>query len=191
MTNRIHIHGIVKVDLDYRNIENQYHKNFDDDYQAAKGRKLIDGKVYLFDNEGHSIHGWGYINGKRYYCNEDGTLVTGWQNIDGKRYFLDPADGGAAHTGVFTRDKAGVMYFDNNGAMADGICELNGCDYLFAHHGDGQNAYATTGWYKDNATKNVYYFDSNGVEVLSCTKSLNRYSCSFDDNGVLKNYKKN
>ena len=164
-----------------------YRYYFDCNFRAAKGRTLINGKVYLFDEQGHIKTGWQEVDGKRYYCTQDGELLTGWQNIDGKRYYLDPGDGGAAHTGVYDKDsKAGIMYFLDDGSMADGIVTICGNKYLFTHHGNGENAYGSTGWYTDPKTNNRYYFNPyKGGKAETGLRSFGGYTYVFGDDGVL------
>lgn len=48
----------------------------------ARSLTVIDGKTYLFDQNGHTISGWYTApNGSRYYGGTDGQALTGWQEL--------------------------------------------------------------------------------------------------------------
>lgn len=57
---------------------------------------LLNGKWYLFNNQGLMTTGWQKVNNIWYYMAEDGDMMVGWQMIKGKWYYLNPIDGAMA-----------------------------------------------------------------------------------------------
>ena len=63
------------------------------------GEQEIDGKPYVFDNNGALKDGWQMINGKQYYFYADGTRAKYIQKIAGKRYEFSK-DGELQHSDI-------------------------------------------------------------------------------------------
>lgn len=86
-----------------------------DGSQAKQEWALLNGKWYLFDQNGKMVQRWAYVNQIWYYLdavngrceawlaadkwqvvlfdNATAAMTTGWQMIGGKWYYLDPANG--------------------------------------------------------------------------------------------------
>ena len=90
------------------------------------GRKEIDGKSYLFDEDGLLL-GWYSEAGGYGYLNPDGKKAEGWQTLCGETYcFID----GLAATGF--RDIDGkTYYFDRHGCMQTGWRQIGDFWYRF------------------------------------------------------------
>lgn len=85
---------------------------------AMTGFQAIEGKDYYFDNNGvMQQQGSTTIAGKKYLFLSDGSIFKGWiQLTDAWRLYFDPANGGAAATGVYSAN--GKTYlFDDNGIL--------------------------------------------------------------------------
>ena len=170
-------------------------------YAAATGITHIDGKAYLFDENGVEIlrSRTEVINGRKYWFQPDGSLMSGWCNLGSWTMYYDP----------------------NTYAGARGICEIEGIRYVFDENGvlvkggtpliDGKKYYADangvarSGWlrladwqmYFDPETYSAavgithvdgkaYLFDENGVEILkSRTKVINGKKYWFQPDGSL------
>ncbi len=88
---------------------------------AKDGKKKIDGKNYIFDDEGVMQTGW-YEDGM-YYLGEDGAMKTGW------KYLEEPTDDDEEweneYTGPMSTDGKYWFYFGSNGKK---YCPANGTD---------------------------------------------------------------
>lgn len=69
---------------------------------AAKQWALVDGKWYIFDQNGHMLTGWQNVDSFWYYMNSDGSMATGWIYVDNKWYCLAPS--GAMYASTTTPD---------------------------------------------------------------------------------------
>ena len=130
-----------------------WYKHLDGTY--TKGAwEFINGKWYLFDEEGRMIYDWkkegsnwyyfgdsedgamkiGWCYDKKsckwYYFNEEGIMQTGWIKIQDKWYHLD--DNGAMETG-WIKDKGKDYCLYSNGEMISD-CEI----YGYRFDGDGE-----------------------------------------------------
>ncbi len=96
--------------------ENKYYVNG----YVAKGATTIDGKLYLFDNNGaKAAKGWNTWNGKKYYVVDDNALLqTGFLTLDGNTYYFDSK--GRMATGI-TRVDGKKYYFYSDGTMAKNV----------------------------------------------------------------------
>lgn len=162
---------------------------FGDDFKAKKGFSLINGSTFYFDKYGHLQRGLQRINGRIYYLGgHDGRLITGWYSMGNNRYFFDVNQGGAAQTGWYYGDKAGVMHFDDNGVMSKGVTKVGDDYYVFTTNGRGLNAYKKYGWYTDKSTGKRYYFDidNGGKAVRGRSKLIGGVVYTFNDDGSLK-----
>ena len=86
-------------------------------YEAATGITHVDGKAYLFDENGVEIlkSRTEVINGKKYWFQPDGSLMSGWCKLGDWTMYYDP-ETYVAVTGTVTID--GVQYtFDANGVL--------------------------------------------------------------------------
>ena len=70
-----------------------------DGAMAKDGVVTVEGKTYLFDDEGHMMslpQGWSFVEGAWHYGMSNGTVKTGWLNEHGTWYYLDPKTGAMA-----------------------------------------------------------------------------------------------
>lgn len=127
------------------------------------------------------------IDGKVYYFNNYGQLQKGWMSFsDGNRYYFNPNNGGAAYTGWYQDGNAGIMYFNSDGAMQKGITQIEGKTYFFETHGNGKNAYKTTGWYSASNGDRYYFNPTENGAASTGTVMINGTQYTFDNNGVLQ-----
>ena len=172
-----------------------------EDYTAAIGLTGIDGKTYLFDQNGLLQTGSGtpVINGSKYWMNSDSSLNSGWLNMGSWRMYFNP-DTYAACTGLTELD--GKMYiFDSNGLMQTnaGTPVVDGAKYWINTDGSLSSGWLNLGgmrmYFRPDTFQsvensfyeidgNTYYFDQNGVMVTG-TREIDGYLCTFDQNGVL------
>lgn len=92
------------------------------------------GNFYYFDkNDGHMLTGDQTIDGKRYLFNENGIRITGMTAREDGSYYYDPATG-AMVTGWFSAaDK--TYYADAAGHIVTGIYEIDKQPYYFDETG--------------------------------------------------------
>jgi len=134
----------------------------------------IDGKWYLFDQNGYMLIGWQSRGGKWYYMNASGAMMTGWQRIGGSWYYLNSS--GAMQTG-WLKSGGKWYYLSNSGAMQTGWVPDCGKWYYMDSSGAMQTGWIQSGgkWYylysDGHMAVNVwvgnYYVDGNGVWVRS------------------------
>ena len=170
-------------------------------YEAATGLSKIDGKAYLFDENGVEIlkSRTEVINGKKYWFQPDGSLMSGWCDLGVWRMYFDPETYEAA-IGVKTIGEASYL-FDENGVLykGNGTPVFNGKKYFV------QDSKLMSGWLKladwqmyfnpetyEAATGlskidgKAYLFDENGVEILkSRTEVINGKKYWFQPDGSL------
>ncbi len=161
----------------------------------------INGKRYLFDNNGIMLTGWQTYCGKRYYFDEKGIMQTGLVPIDGKKYYFDPDgimktglqtvggnehyfnDDGSMEDGEWKEEDGFMHYYDANGkALKNGVFSLRNEKYLFDEKGIMQ-----TGW-QQVAGNYCLFHRENGEMLTDCTQD----GITIDENGnaVLNAYSK-
>ncbi len=89
---------------------------------------MIDGKWYIFNQDGHMLTGWQNIDNCWYMLNHDGAMLTGWFLYGGKWYYLMP-----------------------DGSMAKGWIYVNNHWYCFAADGTMYSSTITPDGYLVNA----------------------------------------
>ena len=163
--------------------------------KMATGQVLIDGKPYVFDENGilkpnatvsgwltdgknyyYFINnvmqtGWVKIDGKWYYFSSDGTMATGWITVSGKRYFLDRE--GIMKTG-WLFDGKNWFYLNNSGAMHTGWLQLNNKWYYLK-----ENGIMVTGQQTINGK--VYFFDASGAWTIGSVVKYVNYDRTFSE----------
>lgn len=176
----------------------------EESYPVKSQEKVIDGCVYLFDENGYLVTGFTQSGGKTYYYSENGStpengygkkikgLVTldskmyyfkddysmsyGWQTIDGKRYYFDTSTG-TAYIGL-KKINSKIYYFDKNRIMKKGWVGISGKKYYFTY--DGTMA---TGIRK--ISSHYYYFSRYGVMKTGWKNVKGRFYY-FSANGTAK-----
>lgn len=151
-------------------------------HEAATGIWSVNGKVYLFSNEGVLLYGLNRLNGKLYYTDGKGLLQTGWRTVGGKRYYF-----WSRNTSTYTRYEAaygkrtinGIWHlFSKDGALLIGLNTLDG--KLYYTDGSGR---LQKGWKTVNGK--TYYFDSSDYAAAIGTRTIEGKIYTFDTNGVL------
>ena len=106
-----------------------------DGSQAKQEWALLNGKWYLFDQNGKMVQGWAYVNQVWYYLDAvNGDAKLGWQLINGKWYYFDNAT--AAMTTGWQMIGGKWYYLDPvNGHMLTGRISVNGVWYSMAADG--------------------------------------------------------
>ena len=125
--------------------------------------KKINGKWYLFDENGEMQSGWAqasnsnasssnsYLAGWKYYgSSDDGSRVTGWIKTTGKKNFLNTADhskddqywfylkNGEAYASCMVNINNKTYAFDTDGVMLTGLVEVNNDEiFYFGKEDDG------------------------------------------------------
>ena len=143
------------------------------------GRQTIDGKVYIFGNDGAMMTGW-YKDpdtGKWCYLKKDGTFaVSEFVTDGGKKYYFNSK--GVMVTGKVTIND-NVYWFEASGAMKTGWQkDSNGNWNYFGTNG----VMAISTWVTTGGKK--YYFNSSGIMITGKKKVAGIYYL-FDDNGAL------
>lgn len=117
---------------------------------------LLNGKWYLFDQNGRMLTGWQTKNGHTYYMLDSGEMYIGWIKAGDYWYFLNRAtDGieGAVHTGwLVNNDK--TYYMNSSGAMVEGWQKIDDNWYYF-YPGSGNKAV--------NTVIDTFYVDNDGI----------------------------
>ena len=157
---------------------------FDEEtYEAKVGLRTIDGKRYIFDDNGvmQSYAGTPVINGRKYWFSEDGSLRTGWLNLGNWKMYFDP-DTCEARVGLSAVGEKRYI-FDNNGVMQSyaGTPVINGRKYWFSEDGS-----LRTGWLNLGNWK--MYFDPDTCEARTGLSKVGEKRYIFDDNGVMQSY---
>ena len=172
-----------------------------DTYEAATGITHVDGKAYLFDENGVEIlmSRTEVINGKKYWFQPDGSLMSGWCILGDWTMYYDPETyvGAAGLTWI-----DGMPYvFDENGVlMKNATPNVFGAKYYVNGEGIAQSGWlklADWQMYFDPETYQAatgithvdgkaYLFDDNGVEILkSRTEVINGKKYWFQPDGTL------
>ena len=129
--------------------------------RMQRGAKDIEGKRFIFDNDGIMLTGWVQYSGEWFYCTSSGAY-TGWHKIGKKWYYFDTSYFSMLHNTIRAID--GKRYcFNTNGTMCTGWAQP------YKYYGDESYYYCNsrgelvTGWKKIG--KKWYYFDSDGEMV--------------------------
>ena len=146
----------------------------------AIGWNTINGRLYLFDDNGIMQHGFQTYEGRRVYLRPvdngdqpEGAPAIGWALIDGKWYFFD-ADG-KGHNGWYNSN--GDWYYIEDGLMATGIKVLDGIGYNFGSDGKLKLGWVTIG-------SDTYYVTGNGQYATGWIQDGSTWYC-LDDSGKL------
>lgn len=153
-------------------------------YTARTGMSDIDGKKYLFNNDGIMANyaGTPVINGKKYWFSTDNaSLKTGWLVLGQWKLYFDPATYSAR---IGMADIDGHRYlFNDDGVMQNyaGTPIINGKKYWFSTDG-----YLKTGWLVLGQWK--LYFDPATYAAKTGLSDIGGKKYLFNDDGVMANY---
>ncbi|MGL5437793.1 MAG: N-acetylmuramoyl-L-alanine amidase family protein [Lachnospiraceae bacterium] len=117
----------------------------------------VNGKWYLFQEDGKMLRGWQTTSNNTYYLSDNGDMVSGWIKNGTNWYYLSQAEGdglGAMLKNCWGEANGNIYYFTSNGAMAEGWYQVDGNWYYFY---PGQGNRATDTWV------DTFYVDENGV----------------------------
>lgn len=169
----------------------------EDGTQPKNCFEAINGKTYLFDENGYRFSGWKEIEGQYYYFRKNGAMKKGgWLQIRTRRFYLDPMTGArltgwqVINNNTYYFSKNGVMqtgwkclkrkyyYFNSEGVMQKGLITVDGQQYYQSK----KNGKRLTGWRK--LFGNWYYF---GPKTGAMQKACNVGRYKLDANGVCLN----
>lgn len=148
---------------------------------AATGVSSIEGKNYLFNNDGLLMYGNGtpVVDGEKYWTNADGTVNSGWLRLgDWSLYFDEETFAGK----IGLNQIGGKRYmFNNDGVMQTfaGTTIVNGKKYWFTEDGSLGTGWMTLGnW--------TLYFDPETCEAKTGISEIHGKRYLFDRNGVMQ-----
>ncbi len=170
-------------------------------YEAAIGITHVDGKAYLFDNNGVEIlrSRTEVIDGKKYWFQPDGSLMSGWCKLGDWTMYYDPETYVGA-TGLTMIDGKPYVFDENGVLIKNNTPVINGKKYYVNDEGVAQSGWlrlANWQMYFDPETYEAatgithvdgkaYLFDENGVEILrSRTEVINGKKYWFQPDGSL------
>ncbi|MEE1030532.1 MAG: peptidoglycan DD-metalloendopeptidase family protein, partial [Ruminococcus sp.] len=153
-------------------------------YTVKTGFAEIDGKMYLFNDDGvmQNFAGTTIINGKKYWFSTDNaSLKTGWLHLGNWKMYYDP-ETYEAKTGMADID--GHRYlFNSDGVMQSyaGTPVIDGKKYWFSTKG-----WLETGWLYLGNWK--MYFDPETYEAKTGMADINGKRYLFNSDGVMQNF---
>ena len=127
----------------------------------------INGKTYLFDENGKMQTGWKTVNKEAMFFEESGALKeknlkpSSWKQHDSKWYYFDENNQIVKGTRVVNGK---TYYFDSKGIMQTGWKWHNG-----AYHFYEENGSQKTGWYEESG-KWYYLTPENGEMAVGTAK---------------------
>lgn len=173
---------------------------YDGSGNMVHGQQNINGKWYLFDQNGFMKTGFQWVSSQKktaYYDKQTGHRLQGMQKIDGNLYHFDE-NTGAMTTSQIAYDKGTkrLYLFDNHGhveyaahgysidkttgALAyKGVVELNGNHYYFDNNDQIHVGFLKVG-------RNTQYFDQTTAKRATGQKNVNGSWYLFDGNGNMK-----
>lgn len=151
-------------------------------HEAATGIWSVNGKMYLFDDEGAVLTGLNLVDGKLYYADSKGALQTGWKTVGGKRYYFWSGNkpGHVKYEAAYgIRTIGGIWHlFSKEGCLLTGLNSVDGKTYFTDGSGRIQKGWKTIGG-------RTYFFDSGTFAALTGTQILGGTTYLFDENGAL------
>ncbi len=151
-------------------------------FKLVKGDININGKRYIFDENG--ILRTGFINykGKTYYADKNvGYLVSGWIKKDNKYYYLNTKDNSL--TKGYSSIGNSKYFFNNDGTMHTGFRLVDNKPTFF-----DKNGKQSSGWITRNGKK---YYVTKEQKYLTGKQIIDGIEYSFSNNGELQQYKIN
>lgn len=99
--------------------------------------RIVDGRLWYFNDHGIKTFGIVEIDGEKYCFNEGGNLKKGLQVIDGKTYYFQPKEGSDKETMQYGFMTVGefTYYFGSDGAAVTGEHIIDGEPYVFDDEG--------------------------------------------------------
>lgn len=201
-----------KADTKKEELTEGWHENEDGSkYYVDQNKKYvvgirdIDGKKYIFNDQGILQKGHISLGNDRYYAGADGALVsgriqdgnlfymydsntfkmlTGLQNYNGGKIFFDP-DGRQVFSS-FRASGNDVYYFssrkEDDGKCVSGFIRINGSNYWFDDSGKRM-----VGWHSFQEGGAIYYFNpENEGKMSTGYTQIDGNMYYFDPNGALQ-----
>ena len=131
---------------------------------VRRGQQRINGKWYLFDNNGHYKTGFQWIPEQRktvYYAG-NGQMQYGQQRINGHWYLFDNCTGAMKSGLQYIANQRKTVYYAGNGQMQYGYQTINGHHYYFNTSTGALEPLPSTGSSKTYAPSNQSTFSLNG-----------------------------
>ena len=163
-----------------------YYQDASTGYRIATGKKTINGKIYLFNENGElqTSAGWVEASEGKYYLKADGSFATGAEQIDGKWYGFD--ENGVKVEGGWLGWNGKYYWAQESmdGELArDGICMTDNGKYAVFNASCEQ---VVSGFYTTGAGK-IYYQDASiGYRIATGKKSIGGKIYLFSDKGELQ-----
>lgn len=140
------------------------------------GMQEIDGRTYLFDDDGFLIEGPAKYEDKIYYSSANG-LQKGKVRVGEEEYWFGEEDG-VLRRGFY--EENGVLYFRNtHGFAEEGIREIDGKVYYLSANGS-----VLSGWAQNE--KGLRYFNPVDHSMMIGMTSLDGDTYIFDWNGYVQ-----
>ncbi len=179
-------------------------------YFGSKGkayrniRKRIDGKYYIFDENGHMLSGWQPYgnNDNLYYLGtaDEGWAHIGWQNLESHKnepgtYWYYFGTSGISYQDTKKKIDGRYYIFDEDGQMLSGWQSYDGDDNLY-YLGTGDEGWARTGWQNlepgddasgsDDSEEWFYFNPGSGKAYRDTRKKIDGSYYTFDEDGVMQ-----
>ena len=131
---------------------------------VRRGQQRINGKWYLFDNNGHYKTGFQWIpeQHKTVYYARNGQMQYGQQRINGHWYLLDNCTGAMKSGLQYIANQRKTVYYTGNGQMQYGYQTVNGHHYYFNTVTGALEPLPSTGSSKTYTPSNQSTFSLNG-----------------------------
>ena len=129
----------------------------DADGHPLTGRQSLAEGEFLFGDDGAAMTGWINADNAVYYAREDGALVRSFQQIDGATYYFFN-DSYRMAKGWVNMAQGKLYFLPSSGAMATGLCTVDGTVRYFAADGVMQIGLVTDG-------ETTYLFDGDGAQL--------------------------
>lgn len=131
---------------------------------VRRGQQRINGKWYLFDNNGHYKTGFQWIpeQHKTVYYARNGQMQYGQQRINGHWYLFDNCTGAMKSGLQYIANQRKTVYYAGNGQMQYGYQTINGHHYYFNTFTGALEPLPSTGSSKTYAPSNQSTFSLNG-----------------------------
>ena len=148
-----------------------FNKESSTDPYMYTGPCKIDGKLYMFGEDGSLQNGWVWYEYSWYYANPDGTCVKGWKQIKDKWYYFSEDSGSypRMYRGCVIKIGSNWYGFNDDGSMITGwyndyTAEINGMtaylgDWYYFDKAHGQ---ARKGW--QQIGNKWYYFQQEDAD---------------------------
>lgn len=155
-------------------------KDIDLQDDILTGFQTIDGKSYIYNDNGELLTGYVDYNGQKYYADNNGILKSGWIKLGDVWRYFDPVNSYCEVEGETTDNywyylsDGRISYFDKKTSLVKNSWKtLNKQKYYFDDQG-----FAVKGWYQDGS----YWYYAN--EIGQMVKGV----CTIGEGEDVKNY---